>query len=283
MTGSFTPSLVVSHVAVCAHRSCRTNAPPACTCSCPRFAGTKRLDKSSRNRFVRVARCSRRNVALHESRSRRRTIARLMLAPCSASSMLFASLRPGRRPGLRALTTPPRGTSRLLRDGRLSDDSVAREKRLTRESRRRIVGVITSVPHGTSSVRRHGQRSAHPVGAHRARHRAQPSQHRSPVARPTDAVSRRALSCEHRDLSRRIVLRIMRRERLRSPAASRVLVLAERLHRRSRATRRPSPLGAQLPRDDAGFRPASALTRTSARRRHIDAPERAIPAQHESS
>jgi hypothetical protein len=29
------------------------------------------------------------------------------------------------------------------------------------------------VPHGTPSVRRHGQRSAHPVGAHRARHRAQ--------------------------------------------------------------------------------------------------------------
>lgn len=33
-----------------------------------------------------------------------------MLTPCSASSMLFATLRPGRWPGLRALTTPPRGT-----------------------------------------------------------------------------------------------------------------------------------------------------------------------------
>jgi hypothetical protein len=39
-----------------------------------------------------------------------RTIAHLMLVPCSVSSMLFAALRPGRRPGLRALTTPPRGT-----------------------------------------------------------------------------------------------------------------------------------------------------------------------------
>jgi hypothetical protein len=47
-----------------------------------------------------------------QTRSRRRAIALLMLAPCSVSSMLFAALRPGRRPGLRALTTPPRGTSR---------------------------------------------------------------------------------------------------------------------------------------------------------------------------
>lgn len=52
-----------------------------------------------------------RKLALAESRTARRTIARSMLAPGSASSMLFASLRPGLRPGLRALTTPPRGTS----------------------------------------------------------------------------------------------------------------------------------------------------------------------------
>ena len=39
------------------------------------------------------------------------TIACSMLAPCSASSMLFAALRPGRWPGLRALTTPARGTT----------------------------------------------------------------------------------------------------------------------------------------------------------------------------
>lgn len=37
------------------------------------------------------------------------TIAPTMLAPCSASSMLSAWLRPGPRPGLRALTTPARG------------------------------------------------------------------------------------------------------------------------------------------------------------------------------
>jgi hypothetical protein len=45
------------------------------------------------------------------------TIASMILAPCSASSMLCASLRPGRWPGLRALTTPPRGTDWQLRDG----------------------------------------------------------------------------------------------------------------------------------------------------------------------
>jgi hypothetical protein len=40
------------------------------------------------------------------------------------------------------------------------------------------VGVITSVPHGTASVRQHGQRSAHPASAHRARHRAHPTHRR---------------------------------------------------------------------------------------------------------
>jgi hypothetical protein len=62
-------------------------------------------------------------------RSRRRTIAFLMLAPCSALSMLSAPLRPGRRPGLRALTTPPRGAFQQLRDGR---QLVDHSKRVTR-------------------------------------------------------------------------------------------------------------------------------------------------------
>ena len=79
-----------------------------------RFAGTNAADESHRNRFARVAMFPGRNVAFCGSRSRRRTIAPFMLAPCSASSMLFASLRPGRWPGLRALTTPPRGTCLAL-------------------------------------------------------------------------------------------------------------------------------------------------------------------------
>ena len=47
------------------------------------------------------------------------------------------------------------------------------------------------MPDGTSSVRRIGQRSAHPVGAHRAQHRAQSDTSQS-VARQPRAVSRRA-------------------------------------------------------------------------------------------
>jgi hypothetical protein len=57
---------------------------------------------------------SRNNVACGESDFAPYTIAFLMLAPCLASSMLSAALRPGWSPGLRALTTPPRGTCLAL-------------------------------------------------------------------------------------------------------------------------------------------------------------------------
>lgn len=121
------------------------------------------------------------------SRSCRRTIARFMLAPRSASSMLFASLRPGRWPGLRALTTPPRGTSRALtRWGQHDDHANEVDARIAQA----YVGVITSVPHGTPSVRRNGQRSAYPVGALKARHRARTSPHRSPLRDLPRAVGR---------------------------------------------------------------------------------------------
>ena len=66
------------------------------------------------DRFRSRGHLSRKNVAFGESVFGPDTIASSMLAPCSASSMLFASLRPGRGPGLRALTTPPRGTSLAL-------------------------------------------------------------------------------------------------------------------------------------------------------------------------
>ncbi len=134
-TGSFTPSLVVPHVAVSAHSLCRTNAPPACTSSCPDFAGTRR----PMNRMEIVRACtqvSRRKHHVCGPRSWYRTIAFLMLAPCSAPSMLFASLRPGRWPGLRALTTPPRGTSGSY--AMVVSVSIA-QMRLTRESRRRML------------------------------------------------------------------------------------------------------------------------------------------------
>lgn len=75
-----------------------------------RFARTND-SMDCRNPGARNPRLLRRKLALSEPRKARRTIALSMLAPGSASSMLFASLRPGLRPGLRALTTPPRGTS----------------------------------------------------------------------------------------------------------------------------------------------------------------------------
>jgi hypothetical protein len=74
------------------------------------------------------------------------------------------------------------------------------------------VGFITSVPHGTPFVRRHGQRSAHPAGAHRARHRAQNPHTQQFVVRQPRASVGTLMNCEPRDLSRRIVFRIMRRE-----------------------------------------------------------------------
>ncbi len=96
-------------------------------------------DESNRNRFARVPMFPGRNVAFLRSRSCRRTIAPFMLAPCSASSMLFASLRPGRRPGLRALTTPPRGTS--SGSYAMVVSMMTTRTRLTRESRRRMLAL----------------------------------------------------------------------------------------------------------------------------------------------
>jgi len=46
----------------------------------------------------------------------RTNIASAMVAPCSATSMLSASLRPGPWPGLRAWTSPARGSDPHLRD-----------------------------------------------------------------------------------------------------------------------------------------------------------------------
>ncbi len=104
------------------------------------------------------------------------TIAPTMLAPCSASSMLSALLRPGPRPGLRALTTPARGTHGQLRDGGPCDASgMGVDERFTQA----YVDRITPVPHGTPLVRHTGSRSAHSADARRARYRAHPSGHRS--------------------------------------------------------------------------------------------------------
>ena len=101
-----------------------------------RFAG--RMRPTNRTQISSCAspvfpqkRCARRR------RSRQRTIAFFMLTPCSASSMLSAALRPGPRPGLRALTMPPLGMSQATTRWLATCRSL--EGGLTRESHRRML------------------------------------------------------------------------------------------------------------------------------------------------
>lgn len=154
-------------------------------------------DEANRNRSAHVPRFSGRNVATLDPRSCCRTIAISILAPCSVSSMLFATLRPGRRPGLRALTTPPRGTTQAITRCWSSADF---ENVIDAGVAQAYVGFIASVPHCTPFVRPKDQRSAHPVGAHRARHRAQ-SQHRRLMHDNRERFVGALLSCEPRYLS----------------------------------------------------------------------------------
>jgi hypothetical protein len=156
-TGSFTPSLVLSRVRVCVPRSCGTIAPPARPCSCPVASAEagQRLSLQSVRARALFSRRTRNRSAWRSSRS---TIARMMLAPCSTSSMLSASLRPGPWPGLRALTTPARGTDWPLRDG---GHLMTVHNDVDANITRAYGDVITSVPPGTPPVRDNGIRSAH--------------------------------------------------------------------------------------------------------------------------
>ena len=142
----------------------------------------------------------------NRTRSRARigcsTIARMMLAPCSASSMLSASLRPGQWPGLRALTTPARGTDWQLCDGGRSDED---HNHVDDHVDRAYRGLITSVPHGTPPDRRNGFRSAHSANLERILTTSQP------VAGPPRAVDLHTIGRELPGLSRRGVLRTTRR------------------------------------------------------------------------
>jgi hypothetical protein len=80
------------------------------------------------------------------------------------NALRFASTRP--RPGLRALTTPARGTDWQLRDGGRSDED---HNDVDDHVERAYGGLITSVPYGTPPVRHNGIRSAHSADAPRAR------------------------------------------------------------------------------------------------------------------
>ena len=107
------------------------------------------------------------------------TIAHSILVPCSASSMLFAALRPGPRPGLRALTTPARGTTWAIARWPVSDGSSAQrdssERQLTREFRRRMLMYRVCAPRHILRIAHQCMRSAFPVVALRARFKRTPT------------------------------------------------------------------------------------------------------------
>ena len=111
--GSFTPSLVVLCVtclrSVFARRKRGARLRVWWACFFPRTKPTTtRAHGHDAHSFSRI----RAHTAAPQMCAC--TIACSMLAPCSASSMLFAALRPGRWPGRRALTTPARGTTRAI-------------------------------------------------------------------------------------------------------------------------------------------------------------------------
>jgi hypothetical protein len=113
-TGSFTPALVVSPVAVIRAQHVPDERAARVHVSMCEFVRGKQYVFWSPIASDPRSHLSRKNVAIRELVLAPNTIASLTLAPCSASSMLFASLRPGRGPGLRALTTPARGTCLAL-------------------------------------------------------------------------------------------------------------------------------------------------------------------------
>jgi hypothetical protein len=125
--------------------------------------------------------------------SRRRTIAFLMLAPCSASSMLSAPLRPGRRPGLRGIDHA--SARHVFSNYAMVCNLSITPRWLTRESRRRML---------TSSRRCRMALPPFAATAYGARIRPAPKGHgieRNPQKSQSDArrprvVRRRRLSCE---------------------------------------------------------------------------------------
>jgi hypothetical protein len=205
--GSFTPSLVVPRVAVCEPSSFRRIAPPRVHVARPE-ATTEVCPRVPPGSVRARAAFSRRTHAGSVASSNGTTIASMMLAPCSASSMLSASLRPGRWPGLRALTTPARGTHWQLRDdGHL----MTVHNDVDANSTRAYGGLITSVPHGTPPVRPNGIRSAHSADCPKGTVWSASLTLSQPIAGPPRAVGLHTAGCELQCLSRRRVLRTTRR------------------------------------------------------------------------
>ena len=140
-------------------------APPPCPCSYMDAKGEvgRRLASQSVRARTRFFGGTGFDLALESGHA---TIARMMLAPCSASSMLSAALRPGNRPGLRALTTPARGTDWQLCDGGRSDE----DNNDVDDQRRSGVWWAHHLSAARYSSGSHnGIRSAHSADASRAR------------------------------------------------------------------------------------------------------------------
>jgi hypothetical protein len=199
-----------AEVNVCTHSVMRDERAAG---MCVGFAGaTRPMDRTTigscaRHVFPEGTPCVRTQIVAAHHRVRARPV------PCSAPSMLFAALRPGRRPGLRALTTPPRGTGLALTRWWLPYRSLQRF--LTKESRGRMV------------VSSRQCRTALPLFASNgARIRSAPTGHdieRNPqhiAVRCTTASPAGTMDCKSRGLSRRIILRMTRRAEMASPTAS---------------------------------------------------------------
>lgn len=154
----------------CAARARGTRRPRAP--DCVQVRREQRVGDPLANRVRLSGNSSWKNVACGESDFAPDTIASLNAGAVLGvvNALRFASTRPRAGPsGIDDASTRHVSGSyaMVVRVNGLSDGV---DVRIAQE----YVGVITSVPHGTSSVRPKGQRSAHPAGAHRARHRAHP-------------------------------------------------------------------------------------------------------------
>lgn len=172
-----------------------------------------RWDKAVRDAIANWVRSrgslSRRNVAFIQSDIAPGTIASLMLAPCSALSMLFASLRPGRRAGPAGIDDA--SAQHVSGSYAMVVRVMVSRMALTRESRRSMLASSRAARHILRSPQRPTERASG----------------RRPQGTASSALLslRRSrtctlVSCKHRDLSLCIVLRTVRRQRRRSPGSS---------------------------------------------------------------
>lgn len=237
-TESFTPSLVVPHVTVRAHMSCRTNAPPARTSvgrDSPEQCGPRSEQKSVRARRM-FSRGGTSHLQIQIQTSHHRAFhAGAVLGIVDA--LRCASTRPTAGPSGIDDASARHMSGSYAMVGRVSITRTV----LTKESCGRMLALSRQC------------RTALPPFASRATERASGRRpqgttssailpHRSPLRDHRGRLVGTPMSCEPRDLSRRIILRITRRAEGRSPAALHCPGLNERKRRSNHS--RSSPLGA---------------------------------------